>query len=90
MLQYDTPTTNTSDRSMESGVRQWEVGKGCREREREREHNAAYTAHKATIHQVTTMLATSKNVPFPDYNHLLTTGLMTQHFDYRPSASEIK
>ena len=29
---------------------------------------------KATIHQVTTMLATSKNVPFPGHNHLLTTG----------------
>ena len=28
---------------------------------------------KNTIHQVTTMLATSKNVPFPGYNHLLTT-----------------
>ena len=29
---------------------------------------------KATIHQVTTMLATSKNVLFPGHNHLLTTG----------------
>ena len=29
---------------------------------------------KATIHQVTTMLATSKNVQFPGHNHLLTTG----------------
>ena len=28
---------------------------------------------KATIHQVTTMLATSKNVIFPGHNHLLTT-----------------
>ena len=28
----------------------------------------------STIHQVTTMLATSKNVPFPGPNHLLTTG----------------
>ena len=27
----------------------------------------------ATIQQVTTMLATSKNVLFPGYNHLLTT-----------------
>ena len=27
----------------------------------------------ATIHQVTTMLATSKNVLFPGHNHLLTT-----------------
>ena len=29
---------------------------------------------KATIHQVTTMLATSENVLFPGHNHLLTTG----------------
>ena len=29
---------------------------------------------QATIHQVTTMLATSKNVLFPVHNHLLTTG----------------
>ena len=29
---------------------------------------------KATIQQVTTMLATSKNVLFPGHNHLLTTG----------------
>ena len=28
---------------------------------------------KATIHQATTMLATSKNVLFPGPNHLLTT-----------------
>ena len=33
------------------------------------------TLHKkATIHQETTMLATSRNVLFPGYNHLLTTG----------------
>ena len=31
-------------------------------------------AKKATIHQVTTMLATSKNALFPGHNHLLTTG----------------
>ena len=29
---------------------------------------------KATIHQLTTMLSTSKNVLFSRYNHLLTTG----------------
>ena len=29
--------------------------------------------NKATIHQVTTMLATSKNVLFPGHNHLLST-----------------
>ena len=32
------------------------------------------TAMKATSHQVTAMLATSKNVLFPGHNHLLTTG----------------
>ena len=31
--------------------------------------------NEATIHQVTTMLANSKNVPFPGHNHLLTTGI---------------
>ena len=30
---------------------------------------------QATIHQVTTMLATSKNVLFTGHNHLLTTGI---------------
>ena len=44
---------------------------------------------KATIHRVTIMLATSKNVLFPGHNHLLTTGTDTQHFDYRPSASKV-
>ena len=33
-----------------------------------------HTAQKDTIHQVTTMLATSKNVLFPGHNHLLATG----------------
>ena len=33
-----------------------------------------HCAKKASIHQVTTMLATSKNVLFPGYSHLLTTG----------------
>ena len=32
------------------------------------------TAQKATIHQVTTMLATSENVLFPGHNRLLITG----------------
>ena len=32
-----------------------------------------HTAQKFTIHQVTTMLATSKTVVFPGHNHLLTT-----------------
>ena len=30
---------------------------------------------KATIHQVTTILATSRNVQFPGHNNLLTTGI---------------
>ena len=33
-----------------------------------------YTVQKAIIHQVTTMLATSKNVLFLGHNHLLITG----------------
>ena len=36
---------------------------------------APYIAQTATIHQVTTMLATSKNVLFLGHNHLLTTGI---------------
>ena len=35
---------------------------------------AFYTVQKATIYQVTTMLATSKHVLFPGHNHLLTNG----------------
>ena len=39
-------------------------------------HNICHIhwAKKATINQVTTMLATSENVLFPGHNHLLTTG----------------
>ena len=32
------------------------------------------TVRKASIHQLSTMLFTSKNVLFPGYNHLLPTG----------------
>ena len=40
-----------------------------------RETPLLLTQHKkAIIHQVTTMLSTSKNVLFPCHNHLLTTG----------------
>ena len=48
-----------------------------------------YRAKKPTIHQVTTMLATSKNVLFPGHNHLPTTSTDNpiQQFDYRLSAS---
>ena len=39
------------------------------------EHNGEVTLGKiTTIHQLTAMLATSKNVLFPGHNHLLTTG----------------
>ena len=44
---------------------------------------------KATIHLVTTVLATSKIVLFPSPNHLLTTGADDRHFDYRLSASRL-
>ena len=48
-----------------------------------------HCAKKASVHQVTTMLATSKNVLFPGHNHLLKPPvLMTWHFDYCPSTSE--
>ena len=33
-----------------------------------------YTGQTKNIHQVTTMLATSKNVLLPGHKHLLTTG----------------
>ena len=32
-----------------------------------------YTALKATVHQLTTMLSTYKNVLFPGHNNMLTT-----------------
>ena len=37
-------------------------------------HNAESLRKKSTIHQVTTMLATSKNILFLGNNHLLITG----------------
>ena len=37
-------------------------------------HFAVTVYEKATIHQVTTMLATSENVLFPGHHHLLSTG----------------
>ena len=45
---------------------------------------------QATIHQLTTMLATSQNVLFPGHSHLLTTGPNDpgQYFNYHPSTSE--
>ena len=46
------------------------------------------TAQKVTIHQVTTMLATSKNGLFAGHNHLLTTGADDLTHNYLMSASE--
>ena len=41
----------------------------------EQHYTSQLTQHKkATIHQLTSMLATSKNFLFPGHNHLLTTG----------------
>ena len=49
------------------------------------------TLHKkATIHQVTTMLATSKNVLFPGHNHLLTTGADDPTFWLSPERQRVK
>ena len=39
---------------------------------------------KNTIHRVTTMLSTSKNVLFPGHNHLLTTGADNLTLNYHP------
>ena len=44
------------------------------------------TQKNPTIHQVTTMLATSKNVLLPGHTHLLTTGTDDPKL-YHPSAS---
>ena len=44
--------------------------------------------NEATIHQVTTLLATSEKVLFPGHNHLLTTSGYDRHFDYCPSAGK--
>ena len=38
------------------------------------DHSLKYITQKVTIHQITTMLATSKYVLFSGHNHLLTTG----------------
>ena len=51
-------------------------------------HYAHVSTQKATIHQVTTMLATSKNVLFPGHNHLLTTGADDPTLWLLPSTSE--
>ena len=56
--------------------------------EQGRQFAEVHVLHKnATIHLVTTMLATSKNDLFPGHNHLPTPVLMTRCFDYLPSAS---
>ena len=45
---------------------------------------------KATINQVTTMLATSKNVLFPGHNHLLTTGTDDSTLWFLPEPQQAK
>ena len=45
---------------------------------------------KATIHQVTTMLATSKNVLFPGHNHLLTTGTDDPTLSLSPEGQRVQ
>ena len=49
----------------------------------------ARTCEKNTIHQVTTMLATSKNILFPDHNHLLTTGTDDLTLSLSPECHDI-
>ena len=44
---------------------------------------------QATIHQIYTMLATSKNVLFPGHNRLLTTGTDDPILRYRLSARDM-
>ena len=48
----------------------------CKEKVVQTLHARQYMSQckKGTIHQITTMLATSKNVLFPGHNYLLTTG----------------
>ena len=45
---------------------------------------------KATIHQLTTMLATSKNVLFPGHNHLLTTSTDDPTLSLSPEHQRVK
>ena len=49
-----------------------------------------HCAKKATIHQVTTMLATSKNVLFQGPNHLLTTGIDDPTLSLLPEQQQVK
>ena len=42
--------------------------------EREKKKQKKTKKHTHTIHWITTMLATSKNIPFPGHDHLLITG----------------
>ena len=51
---------------------------------------AVSSRKKATIHQVTTMLATSKNVLFPGHYHLLTTGADDPSLWISPERQQVK
>ena len=48
------------------------------------------TVQKAIIHQVTTMLATSKNVLVAGHNHLLTTGTDDPTLWLSPERQQVK
>ena len=50
------------------------IQQSCSDAEKADSCAAVHSAKKATIHQVTTMLGTSKHVLFPGHNHMLTTG----------------
>ena len=50
-----------------------------------KQYSVKFKAQKATIHQVTIMLDTSKNVLCPGPNHLLTTGADIPTLSLSPS-----
>ena len=58
----------------QQSMQQWTVCTLYNQSTTARGPQSSHCAKKATIHQVTTMLTTSKNVLFPGHNHLLTTG----------------
>ena len=73
------PGAATSSASASSSSSSTGAGHGAIARPAGRPHGVCTCSHitlrkKATIHQVTTILATSKNGLFPGHNHLLTTG----------------
>ena len=80
MLSWLPVSHNVGERSQGASVK---AGRGereaclssCVEHAEDGKSKLDYTLRKkATIHRVTTMLATFKNVQFPGHNHLQTTG----------------